>query len=358
MVNKDATGRTNARGYLRIATEEAFAPASLLQRYLKHAQDPALDDPGFKSLWGFYAASPSPRARFIMDGLQDLGEQRLRDMDAAGIDHQIIALTSPGVQCFEPALATSLAIDANDLLADAVRAHPTRYTGMVAIAPQDPQNAVKEMQRGIRTLGFKAVILNGHTRGEYHDDPKFWPLFEAAEALDVPIYLHPNSPPKQMIQPFLEAGLDGAIYGFGVDTGLHMLRIICAGVFDRFPKLQFIIGHAGEALPYWLYRLDYMHAATLKSNRYPFMKKLAHPISHYLRNNIYITNSGVAWQPAIQFCQNVIGPERVMYAMDYPYQYVPDEVRFCDEMTIPDEHKKMFFQSNAEHVFKLNTPAL
>ena len=354
MVNKDTGNRTNGRGYLRIATEEAFAPASLLQTYLKLANEPGCDDPGFKSLWGFYAASPSARAQFIMNGLSDLGAQRLAHMDAAGIDHQIIALTSPGVQVFDAATGTSLAIEANDILADAVRAHPDRYTGMVAVAPQDPASAVKEMERGVRKLGFKAVILNGHTRGEYHDDPKFWPLFEAAEALDTPIYLHPNAPPKQMIEPFLEAGLDGAVYGFGVDTGLHMLRIICAGVFDRFPKLQFIIGHAGEALPFWLYRLDYMHAATLRSNRYPFMKQLAHPISHYLRNNIYITNSGVAWQPAIEFCQNIIGPERVMYAMDYPYQYVLDEVRACDEMTIPAEHKKQFFQTNAERVFKLS----
>jgi 2,3-dihydroxybenzoate decarboxylase len=210
------------------------------------------------------------------------------------------------------------------------------------------------MERGVRQLGFKAVILNGHTRGEYHDLPKYWPLYEAAEALNVPIYLHPNAPPKQMIEPFLEAGLDGAVYGFGVDTGLHMLRIIAAGVFDRFPKLQFIIGHAGEALPFWLYRLDYMHGATVRSQRYPFMKPLKHPVSHYLRNNVYITNSGVAWQPAIEFCQKVIGVDRVLYAMDYPYQYVPEEVGFCDAMTIPDADKKAFFEGNPRRVFKLD----
>ena len=355
MVNNDAAGRTTERGYLRIATEEAFAPASMLALYQKLLAEKKIDDPGFKSLWGFYGTSPSPRARSIIERLQDLGERRIRDMDAAGIDRQIIALTAPGVQVLEPALGTSVAIDANDLLAEAVKAHPDRYTGMIAIAPQDPANAVKEMERGVRKLKFRGVILNGHTQGEYHDDPKFWPLYEAAEALDVPIYLHPNSPPRQMIQPFLEAGLDGAVYGFGVDTGLHMLRIICAGVFDRFPKLQFIIGHAGEALPFWQYRLDYMHAATLKSNRYPFMKALAQPISHYLRHNVYVTNSGVAWQPAIEFCQKIIGVDRVLYAMDYPYQYSLDEVRFCDEMTIPDAHKKAFFQTNAEHVFKLGT---
>ena len=111
-------------------------------------------------------------------------------------------------------------------------------TGMVAMAPHNPDSAVREIERGVKQLGFKAVILNGHTLGEYHDSQRYWPIYEACQALDVPVYLHPNAPPKQMIQPFLESGLDGAVYGFGVDTGLHMLRIICSGVFDRFPKLQ------------------------------------------------------------------------------------------------------------------------
>ena len=353
MVNKDVAGRTNTPGYLRIATEEAFATKDILRRYKELLDDKQYDDPGFRSLWGFYGSSTSDRARNIFERLQDLGERRINDMDATGIDHQVIALTSPGVQVFDPATASSLAIDANDQLHEACKAHPTRYTGMIAVAPHDAAGAMKEMERGVRKLGFKAVIINSHTQNEYLDQPKFWPVLETAEALKLPIYLHPNTPSKQMIQPFLQAGLDGAVFGFGVETGLHMLRIITAGVFDRFPKLQFIIGHAGEALPFWLYRLDYMHGATVKSERYPFMKKLQHPISYYLRNNVYITNSGVAWQPAIEFCQKVIGVDRVMYAMDYPYQYVADEVRFCDEMTIPAADKKQFFQTNAERVFGL-----
>jgi 2,3-dihydroxybenzoate decarboxylase len=274
-------------------------------------------------------------------------------MDATGIDHQVIALTAPGVQVFDPATASSLAIDANDQLAEACRRYPDRYTGMVAVAPHDPANAVKEMERGIRKLGFKAVIVNSHIQGHYLDEPQFLPVLEAAEALNVPIYLHPNTPSPAMIKPFVESGLDGAVYGFGVETGLHMLRIIVAGVFDRFPKLQFIIGHAGEALPFWLYRLDFMHGSTVRSNRYPFMKPLKNPVSHYLKNNVYITNSGVAWQPAIEFCQKVIGVDRVLYAMDYPYQYVPEEVGICDARTISDADKRAFFEDNARRVFKL-----
>ncbi len=340
--------------YRRIATEEAFFTKDISAGYRRLIDAGTLDDPGFRTMWGFYSGSLSERARFIFDGLHGLGEQRIAHMDAAGIDHQVIALTAPGVQVFDPATATSLAIDANDQLAEACRRYPDRFTGMAAIAPHDPANAVKEMERGVRKLGFRAVIVNSHTQGHYLDEPQFLPLLEAAEALDVPIYLHPNTPSPAMIRPFLEAGLDGAIYGFAAETGLHMLRIIVAGVFDRFPKLQFIIGHTGEALPFWLYRLDYMHAATVRSERYANVKPLRHPVSHYLRNNVYVTNSGVAWQPAIEFCQKVLGADRVMYAMDYPYQYVPDEVALCDAMTIPDADKHAFFEGNARRVFKLS----
>jgi 5-carboxyvanillate decarboxylase len=339
--------------YQRIATEEAFLSQEVAKGYKRLLADNSFQDPGFRSLWGFYSGHSSPRAQFIFERLKDLGPQRIADMDATGISRQIIALTAPGVQAFDPATGSALAIDANDQLAEACRSHPDRYTGMVAVAPHDPANAVKEMERGVKKLGFKAVIINSHTQGHYLDEPQFAPVLEAAEALNVPIYLHPQTPPAAMIGPILDAGLDGAVFGFGVETGLHMLRVITGGVFDRFPKLQFIIGHAGEALPFWLYRLDYMHTATVRSARYPFMKALKHPVSYYLRNNVFITNSGVAWQPAIEFCQKVIGVDRVMYAMDYPYQFVPEEVGFCDAMTISDADKKVFYQTNAERVFGL-----
>jgi 5-carboxyvanillate decarboxylase len=133
--------------------------------------------------------------------------------------------------------------------------------------------------------------------------------------------LHPNTPPSNMMGPLLEAGLDGAIYGFAVETGMHLLRIIKPGVFDRFPRLRLVLGHLGEALPFWLYRLDYMHAATVKAGRYEPMKSIDRRPSDYLRSNVWITTSGVAWAPAILFCREVLGPDRVMCAMDYSIVY-------------------------------------
>lgn len=339
-------------GYLRIATEEAWAPAEMLPLWQK-VLDSANPDPGFVSLIGFYMNSQSARAQHVKACLQDLGALRLRHMDEAGIDHQVIALTSPGVQVLEKAEAVAFASVANDQLADAVRRHPTRFSGMIAVAPQDPQAAAREIERGA-ALGLKGVIINSHTQGEYLSDQKFWPIFEAAEAVGAPIYLHPNTSPRNMIQPFLEAGLDGAVFGFGVETGLHALRIITAGVFDRFPRLQMILGHMGEALPFWAYRLDYMHGATVRSQRYEVLQPLEHKISDYLQRNFYITSSGMAWEKAIRFTQDVVGMDRVMYAMDYPYQHAPEEVLAMDAMDWPPQHKRQFFQDNAIRAFGLN----
>lgn len=339
----------------RIATEEAFSPPEMMDLYREIIDKRTLDDPGFYSLWGHYLTSDSERARSIRDKLVDMDDQRLRDMDASGIARQIVSLTAPGVQVFDPGTAVSIARLANDRLADAVGRHPDRYTGLAAMAPQDPPAAAKEIERGIRELGFKGVILNSHTHGEYFDDRKFWEIFEACEALDAPVYLHPNTPPKSMIEPLVESGLDGAIYGFAIETGMHLLRIIVSGAFDRFPKLKIVVGHLGEALPFWLFRLDFMHAAMVRAGRYPTVKPLEKKISDYMRENVWITTSGMAWEPAILFVRSVIGSDRVMYAMDYPYQFVPAEVDVTDNLPISDEEKKAFYQTNAETLFSLTT---
>ncbi len=341
-----------SNAYQRIATEEAFAPPEMLDIYKKILENGDAD-PGFRGLMGFYMSSPSARAQHIIRCLTDMDQLRIQHMDECGIDKQVLALTSPGVQVMEKADAVAYAQVANDYLADAIRRHPTRFVGMLTVAPQDPQAAAKEIERGVNKLGIHSVVINSHTQGEYLSDPKFWDIFAAAEAHDTPIYLHPNSLPKNMLQPFQECGLDGAIYGFGVETGLHAMRIITAGVFDHFPKLKMIIGHMGEALPYWMYRLDYMHRATVASQRYDSMKPIKKKPSDYLRENFYITNSGVAWEPAIKFAQQVVGVDRVLYAMDYPYQHQVDEVIALDNMTMSAEDKKMFFQTNAETVFKI-----
>jgi len=340
--------------YQRIATEEAFATAEMFECYRQILEKKSVDDPGFYSLWGFFLLDRGPRAADVRRRLLDLGEERLGDMDDTGIARQIVSLTSPGVQILDTDTARSIAVQANDQLAEAVQKHPDRFTGLAAMAPQDPSAAVREIERSVSKLGFRGVILNSHTQGEYFDDPKFWEIFEVAESLNVPIYLHPNTPSRGMIEPLLEKGLDGAIYGFAVETGMHLLRIIVSGVFDRFPRLKIVVGHLGEALPFWLFRLDFMHRLMVSADRYPGVRPLKKQISDYLRENVWITTSGMAWEPAIMFVRSVIGSDHVMYAMDYPYQFVPEEVIVTDQLPISVEEKKAFYQDIAQTVFSLS----
>jgi 2,3-dihydroxybenzoate decarboxylase len=306
------------------------------------------------SLWGFYATSPSERATQIIDRLLDLGEQRIRHMDETGIDKAVLALTSPGAQpILDVEEAKGIARRANNYLAGHVQAHPDRYIGMTTVAPQDPAWSASEIVRGATELGFKGVQINSHTQGEYLDHPKFDPIFRALAETGQPLYIHPSTPPDAMIGPLLEAGLDGAIFGFGVETGMHLLRLITTGIFDRYPDLQIAVGHGGEAIPYWLYRMDFMHKAGVRSQRYARLKPLKKDLFGCLRENVLATTSGLPFPPAIKLMMEVMGDDRVMYAMDYPYEYVPDEVRAHDLLDVSDAAKKKLMQTNAERVFKL-----
>jgi len=339
--------------YLRIATEEAFATADQYKLYQREIERNPPDEPGFMSLWGFFLISKDPYPLNVRERLLDLDERRIHDMDETGIDRQVIFLTAPGVQIFDAPTANALAVSSNDELAAACKKHPDRFIGLAAVAPQDPQTAAKELERCVKTLGMKGAVINSHTKGEYLDNHKFWDIFAAAEALDVPIYLHPRNPSPKLLEPMREVGLDAAIFGFGVETGLHLLRIITGGVFDRFPRLRIVVGHLGEALPFWLYRIDHMHAANTRAGRHTKLKKLNKKPSDYMRENIYITTSGMAWEPAIKFTQDVLGMDRVLYAMDYPYQFIKAEVDITDNLQISAAAKKKLFQTNAEKVFSI-----
>jgi len=339
--------------YARIATEEAFLTGEVYRQLRRMIEEHTIDDPGFYSLQGHYLTSTSERATQIVARLQDLDERRIADMDANGISMQILGLTAPGVQVFDSDTAVSLAAATNDELAEAIGRHPDRFAGLATIAPQAPAKAAEELARAVTQLGMKGAMINSHTMGEYLDDPKFWDIFEAAQSLGVPVYIHPVTPPAAMIGPFLEKGLEGSIYGFAVETSLHMLRLVVSGVFDRFPQLTIVVGHLGEGLPFWLYRLDYMHRASVVAKRYEAIKPLERKVSDYLRERFYYTTSGMPWEPAIMYTRSVMGPDRVMYAMDYPYEFVPEEVAASDALPLDETEKRSFFQSIAEKVFAL-----
>jgi len=338
------------RGYLRIATEEAFATREQIDGLLRLIREGKADK-GVTSLWSYYGQSPSERATAVLERLLDLGDRRIADMDATGIDVAVLALTSPGGQPFEAEEAKGIVRRANDQLAAAVEQHPTRYVGLTSIVPQDPEWSVQEIRRGAEELGFKGVMVNSHTQGHYLDEPAFDPIFRALAEVGQPLYIHPQTPPDSMIDPLLEAGLDGAIYGFGVETGMHLLRLMTTGIFDRYPDLQIIAGHGCEALPFWLYRLDYMHQGAVRSQRYERIKPLKKGLVDCMRENVLATTSGLPSPPSIKLCIEVMGEERVMYAMDYPYQYVADEVRTHDNLDLPPATLRKLMQTNAERVF-------
>jgi len=339
--------------YRRIATEEAFITRDVATAYDRLIGAGYSADPGFAAMWRGIGSSDAFRLR-----LTDLGEGRIADMDGAGISMQVLSLTAPGVQVFDAGTAVALARSSNDELADAIAARRDRLAGLAAIAPQDPPAAALEIERGLKTLGLNGVIVNSHTNGEYLDDPRYWEIFEAAEALDAPIYVHPRPPPPSMIEPYLSRGLSGPLGGFAAEVYLHVLAIITAGVCDRFPGLKLVIGHLGEGLPYMMYRLDYMqhHAAApgLRGRAEP--TRLKRRISDYLKANVWVTTSGMAWEPAIRFAQEVLGSDRVLYAMDYPYQFDVAEVIATDRLAIDDADKLKLYQTNAERLFSLNVP--
>ncbi|MEX2525843.1 MAG: amidohydrolase family protein [Gammaproteobacteria bacterium] len=343
-----ATGR--GVGYKRIACEEAFITPELTRALWHLVENNPPDDPGFISMWRGIGSS-----EHFITKLEDLGEGRIADMDAGGIDKQVLMLTAPGVQVFDATTGTALAASSNDQLAEACRNHPDRFAGLTVIAPQDPAAAARELERGMTKLGLKGAIVNSHTHGGYLDDPKYWDIFAAAESLNAPIYIHPTPPPKSMIEPYLSRGLEGPLAGFSAEVYLHTLAIITAGVLDRFPNLKIVIGHLGEGLPYLMYRLDYMqhHAAQPGLRGKKEGLRLKKKISEYMRENLYITTSGMAWSPAIRFAQEVLGVERVLYAMDYPYQFDLEEVIATDEISISFSDKKKLYQLNAERVFSL-----
>ena len=337
----------------KIAIEEAFATPELLAEWQKILDAGAVGEPGFKSLYAPFLKSPATRD--IREKLLDVGLGRIHEMDQHGIDIQVLSITAPGVQMFSPEKAVNITERVNDQLAEFVSAYPNRYIGLATIAPQVPEHAASELERAIKDLDMRGAIINSHTQGEYLDHPKFWSIFEAAQALDVPIYLHPRTPSPAMIAPFLSYGLEGAGWGFAAETSLHAIRLILSGVFDYFPKLKLILGHMGEGIPFWLPRMD-SHFANKTWTDLDIsgkVKKLQKAPSEYFMDNFVIATSGMNWSPAIMFAVSVLGAERILFAIDYPYESTAHAVEGLDNTPLSEADREKIYQLNAEKLFKL-----
>jgi predicted TIM-barrel fold metal-dependent hydrolase len=289
----------------------------------------------------------------LLDRLCDLDDRRIADMDAAGIDVQVLSLTSPGVEQLGATEAVTLAREANDHLADAVRRHPNRFAGFAALPTAAPDTAADELERTIREYGFKGALINGHIQGRYLDDQFFWPILECAEALQVPLYLHPTPPPQPVIEASyvgnyaseVTLGLATAAWGWHIETAIHVLRLILGGAFDRYPSLQLVIGHLGETLPFMLPRLDLALPTQVT--------KLDRPIGAYLRENLHYTFSGFNYTPAFLNLLLEVGVDRIMFSADYPYASMAQARTFLDQLPVSPADKERIAHGNAERLLRL-----
>ncbi len=293
-----------------------------------------------------------PRGAHMAEQLCDLDQQRISEMDEAGIDLQVLSLNSPGVEQANPEEAISCARDANDFLAEAIKKHPTRLAGFAALPIQAPDQAAAELDRCVRQLNFKGANINGHTRGRYLDDAAFTPILERAEALGVPIYLHPTIPPKPVTEalyggfsPAVSGILAGNGWGWHIETAVHLLRMILGGVFDRHPKLQVAIGHMGETLPFMLQRMNRVLP--------PQVTKLERPMVYYLQQNVHYTFGGFNFMPTFLDLLLEIGVDRIMFSVDYPYGSMTEARTFLQHLPVTEADRERIAHLNAERLLGL-----
>ncbi len=283
--------------------------------------------------------------------LEDTGdtahlEKRLKDMDEAGIDMQVLSMRNPGVEEFEPPAAKTWARKINDELAGVVNKYPDRFAAFSMITWQEPEAAIVELERAVKELGLKGVKTQSHIKGDYLDSKKYWPVFQKAEELGAPVFIHPREPSPDMIKPYLAyPGLAGAGWGYAAEVGLHAMRLIYSGLFDEFPRLKIILGHMGEGLPYWLFRMDSkgpMLGSTPKRKA-----------SEYVKDNFLVATSGMFSQPALMCAYLALGADNILFAVDYPPESAIEAVKFMDAAPICPSDKEKMYHLNAEELFRL-----
>lgn len=306
--------------------------------------------PGFEDYWGLTAINISPELfGKVRDTLMDFGEQRLAGMDEIGVEKAVLSLSGPGVQA-EPntALAVKLAKEVNDYLAEKIAANPSRYGGFAHLAVQDPAAAADELERCVRDLGMSGAMINGQTNGTYLDDDRISPLWERAADLGVPIYIHPNNPPDLPYMYHNHSELWGPVWSWTVETGNHALRILFSGVFDRFPKAKLLLGHMGETLPYQLWRFDSRWEI---SNRKE--KRLDMAPSEYFQRNVWCTTAGVCSDEPLRCALDAMGPDRVLFSVDYPFERPGEAGAWIEAAALSDEERRKVCKDNAVALLNL-----
>lgn len=305
-----------------------------------------------------WAAAPPPHdpVSAVADGgesgarLADLGEGRLALMDEQGVDVQVLSLTTPGLHNLTPGPAVETARLVNDLIAETCARRPDRFQGFAALPTSDPQAAPRELERAVRELGLKGALLSGRTRGRHLDHPELRPMLAKAAELGVPLFLHPQTPPpavREASYSGLGETADLALAAFGLgwhyEAGLAWVRLVAAGVFDELPDLQVILGHWGEVVLFYLERTSAVFARALA---------LRHPLTEYARRNLYVTGSGMWSDAYLLRCREIVGPDRLLFSTDYPYQYRPGggPRRFLDAAPLAADEREALAHGNWERL--------
>jgi len=303
-------------------------------------------------------------SRFSMPGmaedlqtrLTDFENIRLKEMDEFDIELAIQSLNAPGVQAMlETSEAVEMAQRANDYLAEQCARRPDRYAGFAALPMQEPEAAIDELTRCIRDLGFKGALVNGFTQKDtpetviYFDGPEYRPFWAAVEALNVPFYLHPRNPLPSRSQYFEgHPWFTNSAWAFAMETAMHALRLMGSGLFDEFPKLQIILGHLGERIPFDLWRLDHR----LKKSPQGIPAK--QPMRYYMQNNVHLTTSGNFHDPTLNLSITEMGLERIMFSVDYPFETTSDAAVWFDNCELSSADKVTIGRTNAQKMFNLD----
>ena len=305
---------------------------------------------GANDFRNFYLSSRSEQVGHdIIAEHLDVGAGRIAHMDRAGIDLQVLSFGSPGPQGFDAEVAVPMARDANDHLAAAVRANPTRFAGFAALPTAAPEIAADELERAVSELGFKGAMIHGHQQGEFLDQARFRPIFARAEQLDVPIYLHPTYPPKAVVDTYFDQyeDLARAGYGFQLDTSAHFLRLIFSGLFDEHPRLKIILGHLGEGLPFAMHRLnDHTYQAARQ-------RGLAKEPLQYFLDNVVVTTSGNWHVPSFLCTLLTLGADNILFAVDWPFEPNTTGAEYLRNLPISDVDREKIAHGNATRLLKL-----
>ena len=293
----------------------------------------------------------------IEDKLDDLTQTRLQLMDETGVDVQVLSLTTPGLHNLEPSESVALARSTNDFVAATVNAHPARFQGFAALPTPSPANAAKELERTVQNLGLKGAMLCGRTREKNLDHSDFLPVFEAAASLRVPLFIHPQIPQRAVREIYYSGfgnPLDTAFATFGLgwhyEAGIQFVRLILAGVFDRYPDLQIILGHWGEVVLFYLERLNGLSRVA----------HLQRPIADYMRQNLYVTASGMFSNAYLRQSVEIVGADRIIFSTDYPYQYRPGKAaaKFLEAAPLAADEKAKFAHLNWDRLTSRNVAQL